>query len=228
MTTILALESSADACSVALLRAGEIRQLFELAPRQHTRLMLPLVDRLLQETGCELSDIDAYAFGAGPGSFTGLRIAVGLVQGLAFAVDRPVVAVPSLHALALTAVRTLGLAPGQHIAVAVDARMDEVYWACFTSTVDGAEPLDEVEILPLAAVPQLQGGFVAVGSAWGLEALAPMAVHATAVYHDLPPQAYDLLPLALQRFELGETTTAADAVPEYVRNTVSWKKLSEQ
>ncbi|HSG60172.1 MAG TPA: tRNA (adenosine(37)-N6)-threonylcarbamoyltransferase complex dimerization subunit type 1 TsaB [Pseudomonadales bacterium] len=228
MTTILALESSADACSVALWRHGEIQQMFELAPRQHTRLMLPLVDQLLSKCQCSLADIDAYAFGAGPGSFTGLRIAVGIVQGLAFAVDRPVVAVPSLHALALTAVRELNIQPGQTIAVAVDARMDEVYWACFSVTSDGAEPQDEVDILPHAAVPELQGDFIAVGSGWGLEALAPMAVNASAVYHDLAPQAYDLLPLAVQLFELGETTSAADAAPHYIRNTVSWKKLSEQ
>lgn len=228
MTTILALESSADACSVALLRDGSIQQVFELAPRQHTRLMLPLVDKLLASSQCSLADIDAYAFGAGPGSFTGLRIAVGVVQGLAFAVDRPVVAVPSMHALALTAVREMKIAVGTTLAIAVDARMDEIYWACFSVTADGVEPQDEVQILPLAAVPQLQGNFVAVGSGWGLEALAPMALHASAVYHDLAPQAYDLLPLAKQLFELGATTLAAQAVPEYVRNTVSWKKLSEQ
>lgn len=228
MTTILALESSADACSVALLRDGNVQQVFELAPRQHTRLMLPLVDKLLSASQCSLADIDAYAFGAGPGSFTGLRIAVGVVQGLAFAVDRPVVAVPSLHALALTAVRELKIAAGTTLAVAVDARMDEIYWACFSVTADGVEPQGDVEILPLAAVPQLPGNFVAVGSGWGLEALAPMTRQASAVYHDLAPQAHDLLPLAKQLFELGVTTSAAQAVPEYVRNTVSWKKLSEQ
>jgi len=228
MATILALESSADACSVALLRNGHVEQLFELAPRQHTRLMLPLVEKILAESHCSLADIDAFAFGAGPGSFTGLRIAVGIVQGLAFANDTPVIAVPSLHALALTASRTLDITEGQTIAVAMDARMDEIYWASFRKTVNGVEALDNVAILPLNALPDVEGPFVAIGSGWGLEPLAQTAAKAVAVYHDLAPQAFDLLDIAAQRFALGQVTDAASAAPEYVRNTVSWKKLSEQ
>lgn len=228
MATILALESSAEACSVALLRGGNVTQLFELAPRQHTRLLLPMVDQLLAEAECDLACIDAFAFGAGPGSFTGLRIAVGIVQGLAFANDKPVVSVPSLQALALTAQREASLATGQLIAVAVDARMDEIYWATFRCNDEGVDVVSEVGIKSLADLPSLDEPFVAVGSGWALPELSALANNAVTVLADLSPQARDLLPIALSRFESGQVSSAAEAVPEYVRNTVSWKKLSEQ
>lgn len=228
MTTILALESSADACSVALLKDGRVEQRFELAPRQHTRLMLPMVDELLGEQGCRLADVDVFAFGAGPGSFTGLRIAVGLVQGLAFALDRPVVAVPSLLGLAVTALREYDFSVGQTLAVAIDARMEEIYWATFKVTEDGPLISDPVAVVALAELPELEAGFIAIGNAWGLPELSAMAMSASAVFVDVVPHAQDLIPLAQAMFDAGNFTSAAEAVPDYVRNTVSWKKLSEQ
>lgn len=228
MTTILALEASADACSVALLQKGCVQQRFELAPRQHTRLMLPMVDELLAQQGCKLSDVEVFAFGAGPGSFTGLRIAVGMVQGLAFALDRPVVAVPSLQGLAMTALREYGVPIGQRLAVAIDARMEEIYWATFEITSRGLLVVDPVAVVSLAQLPEIEAGFIAIGNGWGLPEMSTLAGSAVKVYADLSPQAQDLIPLAETRFEAGEFTSAAEAVPDYVRNTVSWKKLSEQ
>lgn len=228
MTTILALEASADACSVALLQKGCVQQRFELAPRQHTRLMLPMVNELLAQQGCQLSDVDVFAFGAGPGSFTGLRIAVGLVQGFAYALDRPVVAVPSLHGLAMTALREYDIPVGLRLAVAIDARMDEIYWATFDITDRGPLAVGPVSVVPLAQLPPVEAGFIAIGNAWSLPEMSVLAGDAAEVYADLSPQAQDLIPLAQARFEAGEFTSAAEAVPDYVRNTVSWKKLSEQ
>src|SRR5690606_10081736 len=131
MTHILALDSATDACSVALYRDGEVTSLFELAAKSHTQRLLPMVDELLQSADCTLKDLDAIAFGRGPGSFTGLRICLGIVQGLAFGANLPVIPVSTLAAMASGFWRE----PAQYSAlplpllVALDARMDEIYWA---------------------------------------------------------------------------------------------------
>jgi hypothetical protein len=128
MTTLLALDTATEACSVALLHDGKVTSHYEVIPRLHAQKLLPMIKQLLADAGVALSAVDAIAFGRGPGAFTGVRIAIGVVQGLAFALERPVLPISNLAALAQGALREHGV---QQVAAAIDARMDEVYWGCY-------------------------------------------------------------------------------------------------
>ena len=125
---LLALDTSTDACSVALRIKGETTMDFRIAPRQHTDIILDMVDGLLQGADMSLAELDAIAFGRGPGAFTGLRVAAGVVQGMAYGADLPVVPVSSLAALAQAASNKHGVA---RVMAVMDARMREVYVGCF-------------------------------------------------------------------------------------------------
>jgi len=124
---LLALDTSTEACSVALLLDDVLRLRFELTERSHADLVLPMVDQLLAEAGVVLADLDGLAFGRGPGAFTGLRIATGVVQGLALGAELPVAAISSLAAVA----EQVPAAAGATILVCNDARMGEVYWGVY-------------------------------------------------------------------------------------------------
>jgi tRNA threonylcarbamoyladenosine biosynthesis protein TsaB len=141
---LLALETATEACSVALWIDGDVRERFEIAPRRHTELVLPWIDGLLADSGMRKSQIDAIACGRGPGAFTGVRLAVALTQGLALALDRPVVGISTLAALALDA----DVADGDPIIAAIDARMSEVYVGTFVRDGDTVRTRDAERILP--------------------------------------------------------------------------------
>lgn len=165
MATLLAIDTATEACSAALWMDSKVTEEYTVAPRQHTRLILPMVDRLLAEAGVTLSRLDCFAFGRGPGAFTGVRLAAGVVQGLAFAADRPVVAISDLAALAQGA---MDLDTRPRIIACLDARMNEVYAGFFVADEAGlAAPAgDEVVVLPAElAVPE-RGDWFAVGSGW--------------------------------------------------------------
>src|SRR4051812_31549034 len=124
LATILAIDTSTDACSAALLINGIVREKFRLAQRQHVQLILPLIHELLLEANLTLKQLDAIAFGCGPGSFTGLRIAASVMQGLAYAIDLPVIAVSSLQALAQGVYREFS---ANNVIVTMDAHMQSCY-----------------------------------------------------------------------------------------------------
>ena len=128
MTTLLALDTATEACSAALLHGGRLYHRYEVIPRMHAQRLLPMIDELLVEAGIALKQVDALVFGRGPGAFTGVRIATGMVQGLAFATGKPVIGISNLAALAQRAWREHG---AQNVCAAIDARMDEVYWGCY-------------------------------------------------------------------------------------------------
>ncbi|MCW8941987.1 MAG: tRNA (adenosine(37)-N6)-threonylcarbamoyltransferase complex dimerization subunit type 1 TsaB, partial [Gammaproteobacteria bacterium] len=143
---ILAIDTATEACSAALYIESEapdagITSEYQLAPREHSRLILKMIDRLLSQAGIAVAELDAIAFGRGPGSFMGLRIAAGVVQGIAFAHDIPVIPVSTLKTIAQRAYELTG---SKNVLAAIDARMDEVYWAKYSLTgkqwvLDGEE-----------------------------------------------------------------------------------------
>ncbi len=155
---LLALDTSTEACSAALFIDGEIRQRFEITPKAHTKLLLPMIESLLAEAELKLSQLDALAFGCGPGSFTGLRIATGVVQGLAFGADLPVVPVSTLAALAQNRLPELAF-------VATDAHIGEIFWGVYQRNADGfMELLGKEAVLPVEQIEFPQKSALGMGS----------------------------------------------------------------
>ncbi|GGY76032.1 tRNA (adenosine(37)-N6)-threonylcarbamoyltransferase complex dimerization subunit type 1 TsaB [Marinobacter zhanjiangensis] len=226
---LLAIDTSTDACSVALLCSGELSGHCRVEPRGHTRLIMPMVRQVLEERGLAMADLDALAFAAGPGSFTGLRIATGVIQGLAWGLNLPVVPVSSLAAVALELAEARGAEEGEGIAVAFDARMDEVYWGCFR-LVDGLpEPLVPERVCPpeQVSLPQGPERWLAGGSGWRYAERMPPSVSdaVNAPDTDCAPDARFVARLAAQAWQKGGSVPAAQAQPVYLRDEVTWKKL---
>jgi tRNA threonylcarbamoyladenosine biosynthesis protein TsaB len=232
---LLALDTSSEGCSAALLRradSGSGDQLTyrsDIAPRGHTRLLMPMIRDLLREATLTPSDLDALAFACGPGSFTGLRIATGVVQGLAYGLDIPVVPVSSLEAVAAGAIEHFALQQGDRIVVAFDARMGEVYWASYESIDGRPQALTEERVCPpdQIALEAGTGRWFGAGSGWRLQAqFPPEVVRVISVVDDqLLPRADRVAELAVRTFEESGGVTAARAQPVYIRDEVAWKKL---
>lgn len=222
MTTLLALDTATEACSVALLHEGRVLGRYEVIPRLHAQRVLPMVQELLAEAGIALSAVDAIAFGRGPGAFTGVRIAVGVVQGLAFALERPVLPISNLAVLAQRAHREQG---ATQVAAAIDARMDELYWGCYRLE-DGEMRLAGVEaVLPpeQVALPRDAGGaWFGAGTGWAFAARIPVEVAGRDA--GLLPHAVDLLSLAGFAWARGEARPAEEAQPVYLRDNVATPK----
>lgn len=225
MTKLLGIETSAEACSVALHCDGDIQVFFEHAPMRHAELLLPAVQKLLDEAGISLDQLDAIAFGRGPGSFTSLRIGIGVVQGLAWGVDIPVVPVSSLAAAAQDAAESSnGSVPS--ICIALDARMGEVYTAQFSPGSNGIVIADGEERVcaPGLVTAPGSGRFVAAGN--GFERfgeLHRLASSAVDCYPDIAPRAETVCKLALDWLTRNQPLPAAMAQPVYVRNKVADK-----
>jgi tRNA threonylcarbamoyladenosine biosynthesis protein TsaB len=218
---LLALDTSTEACSVALLLDGELRMRFQLTERSHAELVLPMVESLLAEAGITLADLDGLAFGRGPGAFTGLRIACGVVQGLALGANLPVVPVSSLASVAAQ----LPAAPGEALLVCNDARMGEVYWGVYRREADGnVTPLSDEVVSPPDAVG---AGMPPAGHAAGnalprYPALAERLRAAGLQLHDsLYPRADAIARLGAVELAAGRGVPAEQALPVYVRDDVA-------
>jgi tRNA threonylcarbamoyladenosine biosynthesis protein TsaB len=220
---LLAIDTSGKACSAALLTSGGVVQRLALEPRRHAALILEMVDGLLGEARVPLSGLDALAFARGPGSFTGVRIAVAVVQGLAFGADLPVVPVSTLAGLAQGHHRREGVLRSL---VAVDARMGELYWGAFLLDGDGRMRLSGCEeVAPAARVRIPSGaGWRGTGDGWEVsgdllrERLADRleAVEAGAVC-----EARDIAALAEADFRAGLAVAPEQALPVYLRDRVT-------
>ncbi len=219
---ILAIDTATEACSCALAVNGEIQDRSVIAPRQHTSLILPMADELLAEAGLKPTQLDCLAFGRGPGSFTGLRIACGIAQGIAFAADIPVVPISSLATLAQAVYTEHG---ADKVLAAIDARMSEIYWGRYIIAGNGIMCCDGTEIVCSADEISLptEGNWYGVGSGWLTYAdrLTTKLGEIVQGYQGAKyPQARAMIPLAIAAFQTGQTIDAENALPVYLRNKV--------
>lgn len=223
---LLALDAATDACSAALLCRGALCERFELAPRRHADLLLPMIDELLATAGIAVTMLDGIAFGAGPGAFTGLRIAAAFTQGIAFAHDLPVAPVSSLAALALDAVERH---PEHSICAAFDARMGEVYCGGYAADTDClircvlTESVCAPERIPCPDT----GNWIGCGIGWSVYEAPMRAAFTTAgarlvaVDAEHYPHAAAIARLGERILQTGGGVAAELALPTYLRDKVT-------
>lgn len=230
---LLAFETATEACSVAVWVDGAVHARHDVAPRRHAELALPWAEALLEEAGITRSQLDAIAVGRGPGAFTGVRLAVALAQGIALALDRPVVPVSTLAVLAMRGMPAG--APAHGVLAAIDARMGEVYAAAFDWTGDelhprGAEVLGAPSTLVIPGLADAPAPLRAVGTGLAavdgaLRARLPAGIKADA---SALPHAADLAGLAAAAYARGESVPAERLEPAYLRNAVALTLAEQQ
>ncbi|HSO07196.1 MAG TPA: tRNA (adenosine(37)-N6)-threonylcarbamoyltransferase complex dimerization subunit type 1 TsaB [Pelomicrobium sp.] len=218
---VLALDTSSELCSVALWLAGEVRVRETLAGQRHTELVLPMTHELLTEAGIRLADLDGIAFGAGPGSFTGLRIACGLAQGLALGAGLPLMPVGTLEALAEGA-------GAERVLACIDARLGEVYHGAYRREAGAWQSVSPPRLCLPADAPQVPGdGWVGCGS--GFDAYGELLARRydgriAGVLTGRYPRAVDIAALAAPRLAAGGGVDPAEAAPVYLRDKVALKE----
>lgn len=220
MLTILAIETSSETASVALLRGDDVLSRVSSGVRTHSQAVLPMIQELLAEAGIGLPQCDAIAFGSGPGSFTGVRTACGVAQGLAFGGKLPAVPVVTLDAMALACHQQHGAA---EVLAVLDARMGEVYWAQYRFD-NGALVAVSPPVLSAPADVQPQGSPVMCGN--GLSAYAE--AFPAGGFAEVMPHAAQIAQLAAVAFAAGHTVTAAEAQPLYLRNKVAYTQAERR
>ncbi|MBP7157681.1 MAG: tRNA (adenosine(37)-N6)-threonylcarbamoyltransferase complex dimerization subunit type 1 TsaB [Thermomonas sp.] len=222
---LLAIETATEACSVAILVDGDVRERFEIAPRRHAELALPWAEQLLADAGVAKPQLDAIAVGRGPGAFTGVRLAIALAQGIALALDRPLLPVSTLAALAMRA-------EGGRIVAAIDARMGEVYLAAFARDGDDVVALgEEVVVKPDAAILPVGDCWHGVGTGFaaGDKALqARMQGRLATVDPQALPHAADVARLGALLFARGGAVAPERIEPAYLRNNVALTIAEQQ
>ena len=228
--TLLALDTSTEACSVALWHKGEKTHLDELAQRTHTKRILPMIDELLANSGINLKQVDALAFGRGPGSFTGVRVGAGIAQGLAFGADLPVIAVSNLTAMAQAAFE---LYQAENVAAAIDARMNEVYFSQVKREKVRSElgeffqwnPVIEEQVCQPEKVLEQFSDLSAYRVGTGWTAYPQFKDSGLGGSDIILPSAQYMLELALTDYAQNKVISALEIEPVYLRNEVTWKKL---
>lgn len=240
---ILAIETATEACSVALLinntsdadATTNIISQFQLAPREHTKLILPMMDEVLNKANIDLKELNAIAFSRGPGAFTGLRIAAGVAQGVALSIDKPIIPVSTLESLALQAQLQNKIVDGVIIA-ALDARMGETYWGSFSVkneeiTLLGEERVTSPELMLEEAQSFSENAVIVTGIGWDayqetlFEQGIPENIHYLKAQY---PKAEYIVRLAKTLFEAGKAVDSEDAQPVYIRNKVAEKQVKHR
>lgn len=222
---ILVIDTATESCSVALETAQGVLSRFEICPQEHSRKLLPMVQSVLEEAGVELTQLDLLAVGAGPGSFTGVRIAMGMIQGMALGTGLPIVKVSTLQALAQQAYHQQ---QKTNVVSLLDARMSEVYFGHYQSDDSGLMRLQGVEqVLPPESLASgaLQDihDYTCAGTGW----MAYPAL-SESIRNDIEvtlPAAEAMLPMAKYEHQQGNLFEAGKIEPTYLRDKVTWKKL---
>ena len=218
---ILAIDTATEACSAAVLHGESLLERYALAPRRHAELILPMVDALLAESGLKLTDLDALAFGRGPGAFTGVRIATGVIQGLAYGAGLPVLPVSTLAALAQGGAGRAG-----YVISAIDARMGEIYWCAYRTDDQGlAVPLtDETVSTPEKLDVPGEHVYFGTGTGWKSyrrELTELLGDKCTGYDGEAYPRAGNILKLAVRDYRERRAVPAEQALPVYLRNRVT-------
>ena len=216
---LLAFDTSTEACSAALYNDGEINSQFEIAPRRHAELILPMIDQLLAEAECSINNLDAIAFGRGPGAFTGVRIAAGITQGLAFSAGIPVIPVSSLAMLAQAVTNQ-----AEFIVAVIDARMHEIYFGLYKSG-EVVTLMDEEQVIAPSDIKiNNVSGCYGTGSGWiTYETILKNKLGDRLQGYDGTryPDARAMLPIAIQEFRNGNLHKPEEAIPVYLRDKVT-------
>lgn len=221
--TILAIETATSSCSVALCVNGQTGERSEIGNNVHSQVLLTMINELCEELSVTPDQFDAVAVGQGPGSFTGLRIGVGVGQGIAYGADCPMIGVSSLDALAMQSAVT------GHVIAAIDARMGELYWCEYRLTGRHANrQLSRIGSLSVSPPAELSvsAGAAFVGTAWeeySGDFSAAFLSSITRLEHVVYPAASTLLELALQKYRIKDWLAAAEFKPIYVRDNVAKK-----
>lgn len=223
---LLAIDTSTEACSVALWLDGDVRQRYIVAPQQHAKLLLSMIDELMAEAQLTPALLEGVVFGQGPGSFTGVRIAAAAAQAIALAVDCGVVGVSTLQALAHRAWREYNV---EYALAAIDARMQQVYWGSYATLAFGAsravarELVSNPEEVFAPDSSGESGQWTGVGSGVPVYAdvLQKNGILINTETGNLFPSAADMLHLAVPRFSQGEAVAAEFAMPVYLRDNVA-------
>lgn len=230
---ILAIDTATEACSVALMNGDVTDVIFDICPQQHSQRILPMIDELLSRHGSKVAELDAIAYGRGPGSFTGVRIATGIVQGLALGADLPVIEVSTLAAMAQQNFVQYGYRRSK---VLIDARMQEVYFGHYSLNEDAkcsiVSPLqDEAVLAPADAVAKFAeiGDDTSpcgrAGTGWDAYKDGLVLIENAEPVNVLYPSAEFMLPIAHDAFQKGKAISVDEIAPVYLRDKVTWKKL---
>jgi tRNA threonylcarbamoyladenosine biosynthesis protein TsaB len=218
---VLAIDTATEQCSVAVRLDGRVFEQRVLTPRGHAELLLPMVDGVMAEAGCTLADLDGLAFGRGPGAFTGVRIAVGAIQGISLGSGLPVVGVSTLAAVAQQFAKV-----GEAVLVCMDARMNEVYWGIYARSSDGLMTLQGLEHVGSPESVSLAARPAQIGAGTGFNAYPVLKERFPGLQTvaSALPTAGDVALLAEGALQRGEGVHAADAQPVYLRDQVAWAK----
>lgn len=220
---ILAIDASTEACSAALYMDGELIERYLVAPRKHIELLKPMVDEVLKEAEVDVNDLTGLAFGAGPGSFAGLRVACAFIQGMGAALEIPIVPVSTLKAMAQ---QVLDNHPDRTVLVMLDAKMKEVYWGVYR-----LEEREVITVLPekvtkIDEIPSFAGivglaNIIGAGDGWNVAPNWVEALKPEIIEKNVYPRAGEIALLSIDDFENGMALDADQVSPMYLRNNIA-------